>query len=87
MTLGPHSIVIKSDLYRLYLFYHFSGYLGQYQMDGIKGGCAQPKANKTDFRSLVILKPSEDLIRAIYLFAQKIESLCFVNDAETINDG
>jgi type I restriction enzyme S subunit len=83
MTLGPNSIVIKSTICRLYLFYHFTSHFGQYQLDGIKGGSAQPKFNKTDFRSLNILKPTDDVLEVFNQHICGIELKCFSNDKNT----
>lgn len=80
MTLGPNSILLKSELARLFLFYHFSSALGQHQLDGIKSGSAQPKFNKTDFRSIKIIKPSEDVLTKFNRFVGSIEDVCANNE-------
>ena len=66
MTLGNNVIMVNSkDLkvnYNYYLYYFFLSIEGQYLIDGITGGSAQPKFNKTDFRNSIIKIPSDDEI-------------------------
>lgn len=66
MTLGNNVIMVNSkDLkvnYNYYLYYFFLSIDGQYLIDGITGGSAQPKFNKTDFRNSIIKIPSDDEI-------------------------
>ena len=69
MTLGPNSVVclprIENQLSRDYLYYYFASAHGQWSISSILGGSAQPKFNKTDFRSLDIRLPSIADQRAI----------------------
>ena len=66
MTLGNNVIMIDSKglkvNYNYYLYYFFLSTEGQYLIDGITGGSAQPKFNKTDFRNSIIKIPSDDEI-------------------------
>lgn len=66
MTLGNNVIMINSKglkvNYNYYLYYFFLSTEGQYLIDGITGGSAQPKFNKTDFRNSIIKIPSDDEI-------------------------
>ena len=62
MTLGSNAITLKAGILSTYLYYYFSGYYGQQQISGIVGGSAQPKFNKTDFRSLKICVPAQNVI-------------------------
>ena len=66
MTLGNNVIMINSKglkvNYNYYLYYFFLSTDGQYLIDGITGGSAQPKFNKTDFRNSIIKIPSDDEI-------------------------
>ncbi len=66
MTLGNNVIMLDSkDLkvnYNYYLYYFFLSATGQYLIDGITGGSAQPKFNKTDLRNSIIKIPSENKI-------------------------
>ena len=55
MTLGPNSILIKpdnDDVDRDYIYYFFTSRIGQGKIQGVVSGSAQPKFNKTDFRSI-----------------------------------
>lgn len=59
MTLGNNMIMLKSEKHNNYLYLYFMSYNGQGMIDGITGGSAQPKFNKTDFKSLEINYPSD----------------------------
>lgn len=61
MTLGNNVIMLNS-CFNNYLFQYFKSYLGQALIDGIKGGSAQPKFNKTDFKSQNILIPTTSIL-------------------------
>ncbi len=80
MTLGPNSILLKSELARLYLYYHFTSHIGKHQLDGIKGGSAQPKFNKTDFRSIRVIKPSTKVLTEFNRLIGSCENLCVNNE-------
>lgn len=64
MTLGNNIIMLRTDKpdlqYYLYIWFKWS--VGQSLIQGIKGGSAQPKFNKTDFKSLKIILPPDDLL-------------------------
>ena len=66
MTLGNNIIMVNSKglrvNYNYYLYYFFLSIAGQYLIDGITGGSAQQKFNKTDFRNSIIKIPSDDEI-------------------------
>lgn len=66
MTLGSNVIMLDSREtkvnYNYYLYYFFKEVNGQYLINGITGGSAQPKFNKTDFRNSIIRIPSEDTL-------------------------
>jgi type I restriction enzyme, S subunit len=57
MTLGNNVIMLKSNINH-FLYLLFKGYEGQFLIYSITGGSAQPKFNKTDFKSLEIAIPS-----------------------------
>jgi type I restriction enzyme S subunit len=60
MTLGPNAILcrpIEDILDRDFLFYYLTGRDGQDSIASILGGSAQPKFNKTDFRTLQVPVP------------------------------
>lgn len=61
MTLGNNIIMLRPDdeKLRLYLYIWFKHAQGQALIQGIKGGSAQPKFNKTDFKNLLIAIPSK----------------------------
>lgn len=66
MTLGNNVIMVDSKdtevNYNYYLYYFFLSVEGQYLIEGITGGSAQPKFNKTDFRNSQIELPSKEEI-------------------------
>lgn len=64
MTLGNNIIMLrpKKECLTSYLYLFFKSYLGQHLIDGITGGSAQPKFNKTDFKRSKIILPKEDVL-------------------------
>ena len=64
MTLGNNIIMLKpgKETLRYYLYIWFKWSLGQDLMQGIKSGSAQPKFNKTDFKSLPVILPPDELL-------------------------
>lgn len=64
MTLGNNVIMIRPTDFTLnfYLYMWFKWFSGQGLIQGIKGGSAQPKFNKTDFRNLPTLIPPKELL-------------------------
>lgn len=64
MTLGNNIIMLRpeDDLLRYYLYIWFKYFQGQALIQGIKGGSAQPKFNKTDFKNTSILIPPKDIL-------------------------
>lgn len=60
MTLGNNIIMLRpNEELRYYLYIWFKYAQGQSLIQGIKGGSAQPKFNKTDFKSLPIAIPND----------------------------
>lgn len=59
MTLGNNMIMLKTKSHNDYLYLLFKSYFGQAKISGITGGSAQPKFNKTDFKSLEVPYPSD----------------------------
>jgi len=61
MTLGPNSILIRpennDEVERDYIYYYFTSRYGQSKISAIVSGSAQPKFNKTDFRTIDLLLP------------------------------
>ena len=57
MSLAPNAIMLRSQIYEHYLYLLFTSSYGQYLLKSIVTGSAQPKFNKTNFRSLKVLVP------------------------------
>ena len=64
MTLGNNIIMLRpeDDTLRYYLYIWFKHLQGQALIQGIKGGSAQPKFNKTDFKNTSVLLPPAELL-------------------------
>ena len=63
MTLGSNVIMLyetDNHYYNYFLYFFFTSIYGQYMIEGITGGSAQPKFNKTDFRNMEINIPELD---------------------------
>lgn len=63
MTLGSNVIMLyekDNHYYNYFLYFFFTSVYGQYMIEGITGGSAQPKFNKTDFRNMEIKFPTLD---------------------------
>lgn len=88
MSLGNNVIMVDSKNleinYNYYLYYFFKSNQGQHLIDGITGGSAQPKFNKTDFRASRIRIPSKDELEAfnkkVIPMYNKIELNIFENE-------
>ena len=63
MTLGNNIIMLRPEdaHLRYYLYIWFKYHQGQALIQGIKGGSAQPKFNKTDFKNTSVLIPPKDM--------------------------
>lgn len=74
MTLGNNIIMLRPEQENLqyYLYIWFKWLYGQSLIQGIKGGSAQPKFNKTDFKNLPIYLPDDSLLE---LFHQTIKPM------------
>lgn len=74
MTLGNNIIMLRPQQENLqyYLYIWFKWLYGQSLIQGIKGGSAQPKFNKTDFKNLPIYLPDDSLLE---LFHQTIKPM------------
>ena len=64
MTLGNNIIMVKPDFdyYRNFFYILFRWNYGQNLIQSIKGGSAQPKFNKTDFKSLKVIIPRDKIL-------------------------
>lgn len=69
MVLGNNVIMLNGDYLNNYLYLFFSSPIGQGAIQSITSGSAQLKFNKTDFRNLQILKPSDEILK-------KFDSIC-----------
>lgn len=86
MTLGNNIIMLRpeDDSLRYYLYIWFKHLQGQALIQGIKGGSAQPKFNKTDFKNTsVLLPPAEMLSRFHDTVAPMFEAIN-QNQAENV---
>lgn len=77
MTLGNNIIMVraKQENLQYYLYIWFKWFYGQYLMQSIKGGSAQPKFNKTDFKNLPIFLPTDDLLEKFHKTVKPIFKL------------
>ena len=84
MTLGNNIIMLKpsQDELRYYLYIWFKWSLGQGLMQGIKGGSAQPKFNKTDFKSLPVILPPQDILLKFHEAVCPMFEMIEVNQTE-----
>lgn len=84
MTLGNNIIMLRSeqDNLKYYLYIWFKWLYGQSLIQGIKGGSAQPKFNKTDFKSLPIFLPPDDLLEQFHQTVKPMFELIEKNNEE-----
>lgn len=84
MTLGNNMIMLRSQQpelqYFLYVWFKWS--YGQGLIQGIKGGSAQPKFNKTDFRNLPIMLPPESVLHEYHTAVSPMFSMIANNKSE-----
>lgn len=62
MSLAPNAILLRSELYGHYLYLLFTNSYGKYLLQSIVTGSAQPKFNKTNFRTLKVLIPNKETL-------------------------
>ncbi len=79
MTLGSNAIAISTQSLNDYLYFYFSSQAGQSAIDGIVSGSAQQKFNKTGFRSLRLLLPSNNVVIKFNEVYQDISSKIISN--------
>ena len=84
MTLGNNIIMLrpKQENLRYYLYIWFKWLYGQSLIQGIKGGSAQPKFNKTDFKNLPIFLPPDDLLEQFHQIVKPMFELIDENNTE-----
>lgn len=83
MTLGNNVIMVKAEknpTWNYFVYRLFNSREGQGMIDSITGGSAQPKFNKTDFRNLKVVIPSEMFINSY------MKTLSFIEDCILLND-
>lgn len=74
MTLGNNVIMIKPLMieYKYFLYCWFKWFDGQKRIQGIKGGSAVPKFNKTEFKSISINLPPLDLLNKFHKLVEAL---------------
>lgn len=84
MTLGNNIIMLRPNEkeYNYFLYLWFKYFSGQGLIQGIKGGSAQPKFNKTDFKNLPLLIPSFEIIENSYWIFESMFSILSSNIKE-----
>lgn len=84
MTLGNNIIMLRpeDDSLRYYLYIWFKHLQGQAIIQGIKGGSAQPKFNKTDFKNTSLLLPPVELLSRFHDLVSPMFELISRNQAE-----
>lgn len=85
MTLGNNIIMLRPNEkeYNYFLYLWFKYFSGQGLIQGIKGGSAQPKFNKTDFKNLPLLIPSFEIIEKSYWIFESMFSILSSNVKES----
>ena len=85
MTLGNNIIMLRpeQDNMRYYLYIWFKWLYGQSLIQGITGGSAQPKFNKTDFKNLQIFLPPDDLLEQFHQIVKPMFELIDENNIES----
>ena len=85
MTLGNNIIMIraKKEELQYYLYVWFKWSYGQALIQGITGGSAQPKFNKTDFKNLDVIIPTDDVLSNYHQLARPIFELIALNNEES----
>lgn len=84
MTLGNNIIMLRPEQKNLqyYLYIWFKWLYGQSLIQGIKGGSAQPKFNKTDFKNLPMFLPPDDLLEQFHQIVKPMFELINENNTE-----
>ena len=93
MTLGNNVIMIRpvDNCYSAFLYLNLKYFSGHHSIEGITGGSAMPKFNKTDFKSIKMLVPPESVLTQfasienplftdIEMSRQEVRKLCTIRD-------
>lgn len=85
MTLGNNIIMLRPEDNALsyYLYIWFKYLQGQAIIQGIKGGSAQPKFNKTDFKNTEIILPPNELLYRFHETVSPVFELISHNQTES----
>ena len=85
MTLGNNIIMLKPDkqYYSFFLYILFKWAYGNDLIMSIKGGSAQPKFNKTDFKSLKIIVPNDVVLEKYHSIISSLFNKIRVLDDES----
>ena len=85
MTLGNNIIMLRpeNDELRFYLYIWFKYAFGQAIIQGIKGGSAQPKFNKTDFKNTNIAIPCEVMLHSFHQTVSPMFDMIIANKSES----
>ena len=86
MTLGNNIIMLRPEKKNLqyYLYIWFKWLYGQSLIQGIKGGSAQPKFNKTDFKNIQIYIPDDNLLEKFHQTVKPMFELIDQNNSENL---
>lgn len=86
MTLGNNIIMLRPEKKNLqyYLYIWFKWLYGQSLIQGIKGGSAQPKFNKTDFKNIPIYIPNDNLLEKFHQTVKPMFELIDQNNSENL---
>jgi len=84
MTLGNNVVMIKAEERHYYAFLYlcFKYFSGHYSIEGITGGSAMPKFNKTDFKGIQLIIPSSDILSRFDEIASSLFHRIEVNKRE-----
>lgn len=87
MTLGNNIIMLRTKQRNLqyYLYIWFKWFYGQSLIQGITGGSAQPKFNKTDFKNLSVFLPDDALLEQFHQTVKPMFELIDRNNDENQN--
>jgi type I restriction enzyme S subunit len=80
MVLGSNSIVFYSENFTEYLYSFLHSHQGKLKLQGIIGGSAQPKFNKTDFRNIELIIPDIAIVKLFNNLAINIRDKIFNNN-------
>lgn len=85
MTLGNNVIMIKTleKQYNVFLYLCFKFFSGHHSIEGITGGSAMPKFNKTDFKCIKLIVPSNEVLSQFEEFSSPLFYSIEANNRES----